>query len=285
MLNTYGGEQAVNVRPATIWHIVTVTFNSAADLRRHWSDVSLPLGARWTVVDNASTDDSVETAQLLGADVIVLRKNVGFGAANNIGARSVASSFLLFVNPDIEIIAESLDALAETLTEIPSAVVAPQLLNDDGTPQPSGRNFPTLTSKVFNRLPGASTHDYQITADPGQRRYVSWSIGAAVAMRSETFDQVHWDDHFFVYYEDSDLGIRAWKTGHVVVLDGRVRWVHGWARETTRFSIVAWRLELASMAKFYIRFPHLLLPVGLAKYFHPERKWIGQDVGRCEYDA
>ncbi|WIJ45901.1 glycosyltransferase [Curtobacterium citreum] len=268
-----------------VWHIITVTFNSAEDLRRHWQAVALPARSRWTVVDNASTDDSVEVARQLGATVISLDTNVGFGAANNIGARSLQSRFIAFVNPDIEIVGSSLDELARNLELDPAAVVAPQLLNVDRTPQPSGRNFPTLSSKIFNRLPGASSHEYQITADPGQRRYVSWAIGAAIAMTAETFDEIPWDDHFFVYYEDSDLGLRAWSSGHAVVLDGSVRWVHGWARDTSSFNLAAWRLEVASMAKFYLRYPHLLLPVFLARLFHPERSWIGRAVASEEAQA
>lgn len=260
------------------WHIITVAYNSAADLRAHWGGIDLPDGVRWTVVDNASDDDSVAVARDLGAVVITLAENVGFGAANNIGARSTISRYVVFANPDIEVVVGSLVQLGLTLDRFPDAVIAPQLLNADGSRQPSGRNLPTLSSKVLNRLPSASRRTYQITADDCEQRYVSWAIGAAVAMTSATFEDVHWDERFFVYYEDSDLGLRAWSRGHPVVLDGTVRWVHGWARATTGLDARAWRLELASMAKFYTRYPHLLLPVGLAALFHPERGHIGARV-------
>ncbi|WP_433931502.1 glycosyltransferase [Curtobacterium flaccumfaciens] len=269
---------------AVTWHIVTVSFNSATELRKHWANTSLPASTRWTVVDNASTDESVSVARELGAHVIPLDSNVGFGAANNVAARSVSAQYVLFVNPDVEVRFESLPDMAKTLERKQGIVLAPQLLEPDGRLQPSGRGFPALSSKVLNRLPGADSRNYQILASDGERRYVSWAIGAAIAMSGATFDRLGWDERFFVYYEDSDLGLRAWKSGHPVVLDGTVRWVHAWARETASLNVRAWRLELPSMFKFYSRYPHLLLPPVLAARFHPERRIIGQlvDVSTSE---
>lgn len=260
------------------WHIVTVAYNSSADLRAHWGAVTLPDGVRWTVVDNASADGSAELARELGAEVIALGKNVGFGAANNVGARSVGADYVVFANPDVRVDFSTLSSFEETFRRRPDIVLAPQLLNPDGSLQPSGRSFPTLVSKLMNRLPDSAQREYQITAHEGEQRYVSWLIGAAVVMTKDTYRLLPWDERFFVYYEDSDLGLRAWKAGHRVVLDGRTRWVHAWARETAGFNARAWKLEVASMTKFYSRYPHLLLPNRLAALFHPERRFVGRVV-------
>ena len=263
---------------AVRWHIVTVSYNSADDLRRHWADTPLPEGTRWTVVDNASTDGSVDVARQLGAVVIPLRENLGFGAANNVGARSVDADYIVFANPDVQVQTSTFPAFEKTLEVRPNAILAPQLLNPDGTAQPSGRSFPTLASKFLNRLPGASNRGYQITAGADEQRFVSWFIGAAVLMKMDSYRELGWDERFFVYYEDSDLGLRAWKAGRPVVLDGSARWVHAWARETAGFNARAWKLEVDSMMKFYSRYPHLLLPNKLAALFHPERRLVGQVV-------
>jgi N-acetylglucosaminyl-diphospho-decaprenol L-rhamnosyltransferase len=266
------------------WHIVTVSYNSARDLGDHWATVALPDGVRWTVVDNASSDDSVEIARNLGATVIQLERNIGFGAANNVGARSVESEYIVFANPDVLVDTSTLSSFETTFSTGDDLVLAPQLLNPDGSAQPSGRSFPTLASKLKNRLPDAARRDYQITAREGEQRYVSWFIGAAVVMTTKTYRLLPWDERFFVYYEDSDLGLRAWKAGHRVVLDGSIRWIHAWARETAGFNPRAWRLEIASMAKFYSRYPHLLLPNRIAALFHPERRYVGRVVGDAEVD-
>ena len=80
--------------------LVTVTFNSAATLRHFWADWPRE-ACEWIVVDNCSTDDSVAVAESLGACVLRLSENVGFSAANNVGARMATGDVLGFLNPDV----------------------------------------------------------------------------------------------------------------------------------------------------------------------------------------
>ncbi|WP_420363705.1 glycosyltransferase [Curtobacterium aetherium] len=270
------GYNLTNASTDLEWNLVTVSYNSAAVLQKHWASFRPSPTVRWTVVDNNSSDDSVQIARSLGAHVIELTRNVGFGAANNIGARSVASQRVGFLNPDVELHDESLRMLSALLTSAPGIVVAPQLLDEDGTPQPSGRGLPSLLSKILNRLPSAGRRSYQILAAEGEQVLVSWVIGAAVLMNSATFEKILWDERFFIYYEDSDFGLRAWRAGHAVVVDGSVRWVHAWARETTGVNLKAWKRELPSMFKFYTRYPSLLLPSQLAARFYPEQRHFGK---------
>jgi GT2 family glycosyltransferase len=73
-----------------------------------------------------------------------------------------------------------------------------------------------------------------------------------------------WDERFFLYYEDADIGLRASKSGTIVWLESGHNWLHGRARETTQLKFGPWRREIASMAIFYMRYPDLLLPRKLA---------------------
>jgi GT2 family glycosyltransferase len=257
------------------WNLVTVTYNSAEDLRRHWGEQALPDDVTWIVVDNASSDDSADVAQQLGAVVVRLPKNVGFGAANNIGASAKQAKFVAFANPDVSVDFGSFSVMESVLSVHRRVVLAPQLIEIDGVVQPSGRGLPTIGAKIMNRLFPREKSQYQITARADERKWVSWAMGAAIVMRLDFFQELKWDDHFFVYYEDSDLGLRAWNAGSGVLLLGDVRWTHGWARETAKLSVKAWKLELASMAKFYSRYPFLLLPARIAQYFRGERRRIG----------
>lgn len=242
---------------------ITVTYNSAADLTRHWA-APLPDGVEWIVVDNGSSDDSVSIARAQGATVIETGSNRGFGAANNVGLAAARGEIVVFANPDITVDYSTLPRLRD-LAMSSGGLVAPQLVNIDGSLQPNGRRAPILLDKVQNRLPGAkrSKERYRIYAADGEVRHVYWVIGAAVAGTRELMTTLHgWDDHFFLYYEDKDICLRAWAFGHPVLLDGSARWVHGWARETARFHLRPWLHEISSMAKFYTRYPEFLIPGG-----------------------
>lgn len=243
------------------WTIVTVTRNSRLDLQRFWSQ-SVEQTVRWIVVDNASTDDSVAVAHQLGAEVISLPSNVGFSHANNRGLAEVTTDYVAFVNPDVTVTIPGLRVLAEQLKHS-DVLVAPQLINSDGSVQPNGRGLPFLVDKIANRkvvLPGARPDQYTPVLGPGVHE-VDWITGAVVCARTSTFNNLgRWNEKFFLYYEDQELSLRAWAHGIRVMVNGDVQWVHGWKRETSSFSFTPWRREIASLIRFSLMYPRLLFP-------------------------
>jgi len=246
------------------WTLITVTYNSAADLAKSWDGISLPAGVTWVVVDNASTDNSRAVAAKLGAQVIPLSKNVGFSRANNLGFAQTDSQFVGFINPDVKVNLADLPKLANILLTQPQSLVAPQLVNPDGSLQPNGRGQPCLASKVRHLLSSTVAHDgYQIFATPGELKQVEWLMGAVVLGQRSWLAQLGpWDDRYFVYYEDSDLGVRNSLAGGCNLLLGAGLWEHSWARATKAADAKAWGHELKSGFKFYRRYPRLLLSNG-----------------------
>lgn len=248
----------------TSWSLITVTYNSAEALTRHW-DGDLPADVEWLVVDNASIDGSAEVAGSRGASVTTLDRNGGFSVANNVGLGAATGAYVAFVNPDVTVDFATLNRLAARIDEC-GGLVAPQLLNPDGSLQPNARGVPFLVDKLANRgvaLPFSKLDDYVITGGPGAptAEPIVWSIGAALAGRVETFRTLGgWDERFFIYYEDHEIGLRAWKKGIPVWIDRSIQWRHGWDRATTRASLPHWRHELASAWSFYRMYPGLLLP-------------------------
>jgi len=248
--------------------LITVSHNSADTLRRCWGSASLPEGVEWIVVDNASTDDSRFAARELGAKVIDAGSNLGFSAANNLGLEHATGRFIGFVNPDVVVDFDGLSDL-EAVAREHGALVAPQLLNADGTEQPNGRGFPLLIAKVRHRLHGGDT-TYLLRSEDGRPRAVCWVMGAALLGDRAVFERLGgWDDRFFLYYEDKDIGLRAWQADVPVLLVPTARWKHGWARETTSLRWAPWRREIASMAKFYSRYPEFLLGERASRRAHP----------------
>lgn len=247
------------------WTLITVTYNSKTDLERFWTKEKLSLGGyRWIVVDNHSHDGSAEFARNLGASVIQLSENRGFGAANNVGYREAKSQYIGFVNPDVDVNSSTLDRLRELADT--GELVGPQLLNIDGVAQPNGRGPARLSWKLGNRLNAKRYKGvYLRTADSDEVLEVDWLMGAVVMGRHDTWEEVTtgpgpWDEEYFVYYEDSDLGQRCKAAGVRCLLDGSSRWTHGWARETRFPRFKPWVLEFRSARIFYGRYPALLIP-------------------------
>ncbi|WP_040568128.1 glycosyltransferase [Microbacterium algeriense] len=251
------------------WSFITVTYNSARTLRRFW-ERERPADVEWIVVDNGSTDESVTTAESLGARVIRIGGNIGFSAANNRGLEVAEGRYIGFANPDVAVDWATLSDLQKTIDET-RGLVSPQLLNSDGSLQPNGRGAPLLAHKVLNRLSRQPRKNgYQVLAAAGERRDVFWLIGAVILGSADTLRSLGgWNERFFLYYEDKDICIRAWRNELSVTLDGRARWTHGWARETTTFKIMPWVREFRSMATFYSLYPELLFGGRAVSRKHP----------------
>lgn len=266
--------------------LITVTYNSRRALEEFWGNRDpLPQGVEWIVVDNGSHDGSAELAAELGATRVIRRvENLGFAASNNVGLEAARSDFIGFVNPDIRVNFADLNML-KALAAKERAVLSPQLLNADGTSQPNGRGFPLLWDKVRNRLGSeARLHDrYLLYSANAMPRKVCWLMGASIFGMREVIDAIgSWDPYFFLYYEDSDFCLRAWKSDVDVLLVPAAQWTHGWARETSKFRATPWKRELASMFKFYVRYPEFLMPRPFAARIHSkiEREMCGADQWR-----
>ncbi|MCR4513040.1 glycosyltransferase family 2 protein [Aeromicrobium sp. 50.2.37] len=236
-----------------------MTYNNERQLEESWKNFDAA-DARWVVVDNASTDRSVAIARDLGATVVERDANYGFSSSNNVGLASASTPYVAFVNPDVTVAPRSLDTLRRSV-DLHGGFVAPQLYYGDDTPQPNARGLPTVAQKFANRgarLPWVDPSAYA-RVDLPHPTYVAWAIGAAIAGRRDSFDLINgWDDKYFIYYEDHDLGLRAWLNGLTVVLDPGITWRHTWQRETTGVNLSAWRHELRSALRFYRQYPDLL---------------------------
>lgn len=244
------------------WDLITVTFNSSEVLKRNWSWYNeWSNQINWIVVDNDSQDDTFEVAQDLGARVIRSSKNLGFGAGCNLGFNLSESPFILFANPDLQINPVDLSLIESTLRANPS-LVSPQLINPNGSRQINGRGKPYLSAKLAHRGISIFNHrleSYLPETSDNQLTKVTWLMGACIATKRDLFIQLgKWNEKYFIYYEDHDLGMRANELGIDVLIDSRIRWSHEWARATNSFNVLAWYHEFRSASIFYRKYPKLL---------------------------
>jgi GT2 family glycosyltransferase len=165
------------------------------------------------VVDNASSDVSVEAARKAGAYVILNTQNEGYGRANNQGVRAAKNAdWCLVINPDAVVDPDCLSTLLKASKRHPnSAVLAPRLL------EPDGRYF--VHSKSV--LSGASSMDDQPECVAEGDHAVPFVSGACLLVKRSAFLSVGgFDERIFLFYEDDDLCLRLRNAGFELVLVG-----------------------------------------------------------------
>jgi len=228
--------------------IVTVSYNSSEQLGSFLPGAvaSLRTPSHVIVADNDSADitDTLRLAKALRARVVRLDRNAGYGAAANAGVAALpaACTAVLISNPDVTLTTETVSRLRDALFSDPAiGIVGPRILNADGSSYPSARAIPSirtgaghaLFSRVWPRNPW--TRRYHSDAFRSEENTdAGWLSGACLMLRRSTFDELGgFDEHYFMYFEDVDLGFRAGKRGlrNVYVPGAVVTHVGG---ETTR---------------------------------------------------
>src|ERR1041385_6716846 len=104
------------------------------------------------VVDNASSDQSAEMVATKWplTTLISNKNNVGFAKANNQALNICRGRLALLLNSDTQVVGTALEVMVEFLDKTPQAgILGPQLLNLDGTLQPSGNRFPSLLNQIW----------------------------------------------------------------------------------------------------------------------------------------
>jgi GT2 family glycosyltransferase len=201
--------------------LVTVSHNSAAELGALLRSVVRHLpGVRIVVVDNASRDDTVAVARgCAQAVVVALTENVGFGRANNRGLAEVSEPVAVLVNPDVELLDDSVRALAAQAAAGSDRLLAPLVLSPDGSRQDTVHPAPASAPDVVRALvppalvPGRAGVWLAPWRSAAPRR-VGWAVGCAIAARTDTLRRLGpFDESIFLYGEDMELGLRAAAAG------------------------------------------------------------------------
>ena len=169
------------------------------------------------VVDNLSTDGTVETLQPRHPDVhfIANKQNVGFACANNQAIRCTDSEYVLLLNPDTVVYENTLRGVLDFMDQHPEAGGAGvRMLTREGKPAPESRRaIPTPWIAMLKML-GATRRYYMSHLswdEPGQIEAIS---GAFCMLRRKALDQIGLlDEDYFMYGEDIDLSYRLLKGG------------------------------------------------------------------------
>ncbi len=218
--------------------IIIVNWNSKKYLRRCLETIRTTcseLSPRVIVVDGASFDGCgvMLADEFPEVQFIQSPRNNGFGSCNNLGFAEVSSGNVMLLNPDTELSSGAVARLLQIMLKTPNAgVVAPRLLNSDGSLQTSCvQAFPTplnqaLDSNFLRRLfPKSHLWGTGVAFNTDEPVQVDVVSGACMLLKSEVFRKLGgFRSEFFMYWEDADLCYRASRAGlaNVFVPDARV---------------------------------------------------------------
>jgi N-acetylglucosaminyl-diphospho-decaprenol L-rhamnosyltransferase len=163
-------------------------------------------------------------------------KNIGYGAACNLGARGSKRPWLLFLNNDVEIQARTLETMASVLAREPAvAAVGPRLYGSGGRAVRSIFRAPTPRRVLFENLylprllagiPFFHGHHTAFLSHE-RSRDVETMLGAIVLVRRAAFEAIGgYCEDFFFYAEESDLFERLRRAGARVRFEPAARAVH-----------------------------------------------------------
>jgi GT2 family glycosyltransferase len=165
------------------------------------------------LVDNGSGDGSADLMREKMAWVRLLRndRNVGFAAGSNQGARAArAADVFVFLNNDMRVEKTWLRELVAPITRKECQATTSKILSWDGKKLNSaggGMNFVGIGIQYGYLEDPAPAYDVP--------RKTLFACGGAMAIDARVFEDVGgFDEEFFAYYEDVDLGWRMWVEGH-----------------------------------------------------------------------
>jgi len=156
--------------------------------------------------------------------IIEINENVGFGKAHNRGFKEAQGKYVLFLNPDTKITAESLEKMLNVFeADEKIGIAGPILVDGEGRFQNECWGFKkTPLSTIKSKLSGSATR-----AEEEGIFEVDWVSGGAMIIRKNIFSELGgFDEKYFMYFEDVDLCLQAKKNGWKIAVNPAARVYH-----------------------------------------------------------
>ena len=272
--------------------VVVVTHESRGEIAALAESVSAQLasGDRLIVVDNASSDGTAAFARTLDRSVAVVEsvENRGFAAGCRLGVEHSTQPLILLLNPDARLEPGALERLRATAAERSdwSAWQAAVML-------PDGRINTSGGVVHYLGIGWAGQCERDASMLPATPYETAFPSGAALMIRRSAWLELGgFEDAFFLYCEDVDLGLRLWLGGHRVGVEPRARVVHGYAfdKGPDKWFLLErnrWRTVLATYPAPLLA---ALLPMLLASEFAllaiaARGGWLAREAPRAGGDA
>jgi N-acetylglucosaminyl-diphospho-decaprenol L-rhamnosyltransferase len=250
--------------PSASRAVVTVSFGSSDVLPVFLGSIdgASTESAAVVVADNRPEAEVERIARSASADYLPLPANPGYGGAINAAVATLPGSvtWVLVANPDVVLSPAAIDRLVATAeTDERIASVGPRILTPAGDVYPSARRIPSIRLGVGHAVFGGAwprnpwTRRYRQDADV-ERRDAGWLSGSCFLIRRAAFDAIGgFDEQYFMYFEDVDLGFRLGRAGYRNVYEPDAVATHVGGHSTERNQAEMLRAHHRSAKRFIAR--------------------------------
>lgn len=228
-----------------VWDDISVsivTYNSAEVIESCLAP--LLSAAKIIIVDNASTDDTCDVIHRVSPEIEIVRneRNIGYGAAMNLGLSHVNTVYGFAINPDAVIQPDAMKELVRSAEIEPKpAIVCPFLHDGKG--------------KTEISVMGPHELHHHPLSDDLAGDFCSWFVtGAALLYRMDAWRDIGgYDETFFLYSEDNDLALRTSYKGYSMVIAPKAIVIHNGGTSSRPSPHIVW------LKNWHMTWSHLYL--------------------------
>jgi GT2 family glycosyltransferase len=249
---------------------IILNYNAGAFLGEAVASVlRSPAVARVLIIDNASTDGSLDQLPAGPDRIVIVRNatNLGFAAGCNVGLERSTADYIFLLNPDCYVEEGAIERLIDVLEKSPNAgICGPVLLNPDGSEQAGGRRViptpwraivRTLHLTPLRRFFPDTFADFALHQDPlpDHPIEIEANSGACMMVRGAALAEVgFFDEGYFMHCEDLDWCMRFREAGWKILFVPDARIVHHKGISTRSRPISTEWHKHKGMLRFYRKF-------------------------------
>jgi len=226
--------------------IIIVDYGSDPFLERTLNSIPITtqsLKVKVILIENCPNGKKISFPENLDVQSYQFQRNLGFGRAVNLARKKLDTPYLFLLNPDVELLPETISILYEFMESHDEVgITVPKLLDPYGNVQFSSRKFYDLSSillrrtflgKLFPNHPNLRNH-LMMDWDHSSIGEIDWGIGACMMIREKAVGCEVFDPRFFLYFEDVDLCLRFKKDGWKVVYHPEAVAIHEYRQESRK---------------------------------------------------
>ena len=214
------------------------------------------------VVDNGSTDDSVQyiESNFSAVDVLELDNNLGYAGGNNAGFKHVLLKYdpeiVVFLNNDTIVDAHFISALVKKLDDPDAGISVPKIYyaHEPERIWFNGADINLATGKIKHRNIREMDSARLVTMEMSD-----YATGCCLAIKSKIFSNINgFDEAFSMYAEDVDLSLRVKENGkEIFMAPGAKVWHKVSSSIGGEFSLKKLRRKFGGLLRIYVKHANL----------------------------